>query len=98
MAQFITFLSPSRATFPADATADERAVVDAHFAYLQRLLGAGRLILAGRTDEPPLVGLVVFEADDRAAAEAVARADPAVQQGVFTARVAPYRVALLRNS
>jgi uncharacterized damage-inducible protein DinB/uncharacterized protein YciI len=92
---YICFLTPARDTFPADASPAELATVDAHFAYLERLLAAGTLVLAGRTDEPPLTGLVVFEAADRAAAEQIAAQDPAVAGGVFRARVCPYRLALL---
>lgn len=96
MEQFIYFLEPVRTTFARDATDSEQALVAEHFHYLQDLLAARRLILAGRTLEDQPTGIVVFEAPDRATAQAVLKNDPAVKGGVFKGRVAPYRVALER--
>ncbi|MFC4159875.1 YciI family protein [Chitinimonas lacunae] len=78
-------------------TAAEEAVMAAHFDYLSQALQDGRLILAGRTlevDERGF-GIAVFRADDQAAAQAFAAADPAVAAGVVSVEVYPYRVALL---
>jgi uncharacterized protein YciI len=93
--EWVCFLEPSRAGMPSGPTAEEAAAVGEHFAYYQRLLGEGVLVLAGRTQEPPFVGLFVFRAKDRPAAEAIVAADPGVARGVFRARVQPYTVALL---
>ncbi|MBX9927366.1 MAG: YciI family protein [Gemmatimonadaceae bacterium] len=80
-------------------TAQDNIAVGAHFARLQAAVQAGSVILAGRTSEPldKTFGLVVYEAADLAAAEAFARADPAVVAGVMTVEVHPYSVALLRK-
>lgn len=94
MATFICFLQPARPTFLQDVTPAETATVDAHFAYLQDLLAKGTLVLAGRTDEPHPVGLVILRAADFDAARALVAADPAVAGGIFSARVVPYRAAL----
>lgn len=97
MPTFIAFLTPGRTTFPGDATPAELAVIDDHFRYLQDLLGRGVLVLAGRTDEPQPVGLVILECADLDTARGLVAADPAIRGGVFNARVALYRLALLRG-
>lgn len=76
---------------------EERAV-DEHFAMLQGLLGEGKLILAGRTlnmDEKTF-GIVILEVDSEEEAVSIMKNDPAVSQGVMTAELFPYRVALIR--
>jgi uncharacterized protein YciI len=77
-----------------EPTAREAAVIDEHFAYLERLSETGVVLLAGRTlnrDESAF-GIVLFRADSPARAEAV---DPAVREGVMKARLYPYCIALL---
>ena len=59
---------------------------DAHLANLQPLVDAGRVRFAGpiRTaDGNPCGSVVVFEATDLAAAQALAEADPYAVEGVF---------------
>lgn len=83
----------------ANWTDTERQIVGVHFNYLKDLLANGRLILAGRTlnlDEKGM-GIVVFEAANETAARAIMENDPAVVQGIMTAELFPYRVALLRG-
>jgi uncharacterized protein YciI len=80
----------------------DRAAVTLHFAELQRLAADGIVLLAGRTDEAgpngrmakDTLGIVVFRATDRAAAEALMAADPAVGAGVMRAKVHAFRVAV----
>ncbi|RMH27631.1 MAG: hypothetical protein D6692_07475 [Planctomycetota bacterium] len=79
---------------PDAPTPEEGETIAEHFAYYERLLAEGTLILAGRTLEPPFIGLMLFRADSPQAAQAVVDADPAVARGVMRARVQPYRVAL----
>lgn len=58
-----------------------------HLARLRELADAGRLLFAGplcTPDGSPCGSLVIFEADDLAAARAVAEGDPYVTEGVFT--------------
>jgi uncharacterized protein YciI len=76
----------------------ERGMVGAHFQYLKAATEAGHLLLAGRTDEPldKTFGLVIFEADDEAAARRFMEDDPAVKAGVMSATLHPYEVALKR--
>lgn len=77
----------------------ENAIVGRHFARLKSATDAGSVIFAGRTNEPldATFGLVVFEAADAAAAKAFMDADPAVAEGVMTATLHPYVLALRRT-
>jgi uncharacterized protein YciI len=96
--QFIYTIEPARAEMPVSATEDEVRHVGVHFAYLKDQLAAGNLVLAGRTTEPPFIGIAIFEADSLEDAQRFAENDPGVQAGVFKlVRVQPYRVALLRG-
>lgn len=97
LAQFICFLEPSREGMPDSPTPEEAAGVRAHFEYYSRLRDEGVLILAGRTQEPPFVGVFIFEAPTREDAARIVAADPGVTEGLFRARVQPYRVALERG-
>ena len=59
---------------------------DAHLARLRELDRAGRLVFAGPLRTPdgrPCGSLVIFEAEDLAAARSTAEADPYVTEGVF---------------
>ena len=95
--QFICFLSPARPEMPDSPTPEEAELVGKHFNYYQSLLAESALILAGRTLEPPFTGIMIFESTDRDAAQTIVNADPAVQAGVFNARLQPYSVALMRD-
>src|SRR5688500_9809062 len=96
MPQFIIFRSPCRESLPEDATDEEKAKIGEHFQYLQDQLAAGRLILAGRTQERPYIGISIIEVEDRAAAEQRLADDPAVAAGVFSGRVQAYAIALMK--
>ena len=69
--QFICFLKPAREGMPEAPTPDEAAAAKAHFEYYTRLRDEGVLVLAGRTQEPPQVGVLIFEAPDRDEAERI---------------------------
>lgn len=77
----------------------DKASTSRHFAHLTAATKAGQVILAGRTMEPgsKTFGLVIFEADDETAARAFMQSDPAVVEGVMTAELHPYQVALQRK-
>ncbi len=80
-------------------TDTERTAVSAHFQRLKAETEAGRVILAGKTDEQldTTFGLVIFEASNAAEAREFMNGDPAVQAGVMRATLHPYRVALQRK-
>ncbi len=84
---------------PSAWTNQDNDSVSAHFKRLQVATEQGRVILAGRTDEPlsKAFGLVIFEAQSEAEARAFMEADPTVQEGVMVAELHAYSVALLRK-
>jgi uncharacterized protein len=83
---------------PKAWTDADNATVNAHFLRLQEAVKARKVLFAGRTDEPfaETFGIVVFEADSDAAAQAFMQADPTVAAGVMTATLHPFALALLR--
>ncbi len=99
MRQYLYRLHLTRPALLTDGpTAAEQATLGRHFAYLQELKASGSLILAGRTltTGPETFGIAVFEAADETAARAIMNADPAVTEGLMTAELFPYRVAVAR--
>ena len=96
MAAWLYILRPPRQTFADDMTEEERELMQAHFAYLRELLTEGKLVLAGPS-LGPLFGVVVFEADDEDEARRIAAADPAVNSGLQTVELSPFRLSLLRG-
>lgn len=76
----------------------EEAIVERHFVRLQRLLADGRLILAGRTLTQDPNGIVILEVDSEEEARDLMESDPAVEEGIMTAELFPYRTALIRGS
>jgi uncharacterized protein YciI len=81
----------------SDASADEERIMRDHFAYLQRLLGEEKLLLAGPSLEP-VFGIVVFRAADEHAAWQLVRGDPSVRAGVQTPELHPFRTSLLADA
>jgi uncharacterized protein YciI len=98
--QFVYVLRPvPRLHDDAAWTEADRNAVSQHFRRLQQATAEGRVILAGRTQEPSdrTFGLVIFEAADETAARQFMDSDPCVVEGVMTATLHPYAVALQRN-
>ena len=80
---------------PTDQEAD---IVPRHFDYLQRLTEQGVMILVGRTlttDESSF-GICIFEAVSEEEARLIVDGDPAVGEGVMSAELFPFRIALVR--
>jgi uncharacterized protein len=90
---------------PKAWTKEDSAAVGAHFARLQKMTEDGRVLFFGRTQDtapdgklvPDTMGLIVVEAPDRAAAEAVLAGDPAVMAGLMRGKVFSYKIALQRK-
>ena len=80
-------------------TDKENAIVQHHFDVLQNLQVEGKLILAGRTLDMDSAGfgIVILEVDSEEEAIEHMNNDPAVKEGIMTAKLFPYRVALLRG-
>jgi uncharacterized protein YciI len=97
MSEWIYFLHPPRDDFAATMTEREGEMWTEHFEHLKRLVADGILVLAGPTLGSINTGIAVFEADDRAAAEAIMVSDPVVSGGYAQGELRPFRVSLLRG-
>ena len=82
-------IEPARDNFLATITEAERALMGQHFQYLQSIKDHARFV--GRALNGDF-GIVVFDAADRPAAEAVAAADPAVASGIVSVQVNEFAV------
>jgi uncharacterized protein YciI len=83
----------------ANWTDKENKAVGEHFERLKKMLAEGSLVLAGRTlnKDETAFGIVVFEAASEEEARKIMMGDPAVREGIMTAELFPYRVALIRT-
>ena len=97
MLQWIYFIHPPRDNFAATMTEDERATWAVHWERLQRLHAEGTVVLAGPTLGEVNTGICVFEAPDRASAEAVMNDDPVFIAGYARPELREFRIALLRG-
>ena len=97
MQQFLYRIQPTRLGMLTEGPSEhESKVIGEHFAYLQRLVDEGIVLMAGRTlnaDESTF-GLAIFVAESETQAASLMRNDPAVRQGVMRAELFPYRIAL----
>jgi len=97
MPQFIYTLKPARPDMLTEGlTEAEDAVIGTHFAYLSDLTEKGVVKLAGRTltTGENSFGVMIFEADDEAAARSIMENDPAVKGRVLAAELFPFSIAL----
>jgi len=98
MAEFVYILRPTRADMlKMGATAAEKEVVGEHFQHLKLLCDLGTVVLAGRTttEDERVFGLCVLKAKDLNAAQEIMAGDPAIEKGVMTAELFPFRIAML---
>ncbi|MFS1513767.1 YciI family protein [Chengkuizengella sp. SCS-71B] len=81
-------------------TGKENDIVGRHFKALQKLQSEGQLILAGRTQnmDETTFGIVIFKAESENEANLIMENDPAVKEGIMTAKLYPYQVALISES
>ena len=97
MEQFLYRLEPTRVAMLTEGPTEREArIVGEHFAYLQQLLTAGTLLMAGRTtnSDERTFGIAILVAESEAKARELMQNDPAVKNGVMRAELFPYRVAL----
>ena|ERR1043165_6289840 len=96
--EFLYLLRPVRADMHSTGpTAAEKEVIGDHFFHLKLLCDLGTVVLAGRTttEDDKVFGLCVLKAKDEAAAREVMAGDPAIEKGVMTAELFPFRIAML---
>ncbi len=93
MEHHIYLLRPVRPELIDHATAEEEAVLDEHFRYLQAALRDGHLLLAGPCLDGAF-GIVVFRAPSAEAALRFMQSDPAVAAGLMSAELHRFRPSL----
>ncbi len=100
MDQWLYVLKPTRlAMLTEGPTSAESDTVSRHFTYLENLTEKGVMILVGRTqnNDESTFGIAIFEAASESDARSIMENDPAVMEGVMSATLYPYRIALMRN-
>ena len=96
--EWLYTIKPARKDMLANGLTNEEAdAMAAHFEYLKALHAQGQVILAGRTQntDESSFGIGIFRAANEEEAWKIVNGDPAVQRGVVTPSLFPYRVALL---
>ena len=97
MPAFAYRILPPRGAFVATITEAERGTMGAHFAYLQDLERAGRIVFVGRCLNGDY-GIAVIEAGDEDEARGIAEADPAVASGLMDVEVRAFQVVMERGT
>jgi uncharacterized protein YndB with AHSA1/START domain/uncharacterized protein YciI len=108
MKHYVYFIRPRRSGFFDQPTQFEMDTVSKHAQYIAGLLAQGKLILAGPCFEPsyfpeksetagmfdiPTPGIVIFKEESDDKAREIMENDPAVQAGVFKAKVCQFNFA-----
>lgn len=80
-------------------TEKENDTVARHFRYLTKLLDDKILIFAGKTKglDSSTFGIVIFQAETDDEAKSIMNRDPAVKEGIMTADLSPFQVALMQD-
>lgn len=80
-------------------TEEENQFVEDHFLRLKTDTEKGKVILAGRTltNIPEGFGIVIFKEESEEKAKMYMETDPAVLNGVMSATLFPFRVALIQD-
>ena len=97
MQQFIYVLKPVRIEMlQAGPTDEEAQVVGAHVDFLTEKSNHDVVLLAGRTQtaDDETFGIVILQAADQQSAIDLMQSDPAVREGVMTAKLYPYAIAV----
>ena len=93
---YVYLIRATREGFRDELLPEEVEAMRAHFLYLKRLFNEGSLLLAGPCLDRAF-GLAIFEAASDEEAMRIANEDPAVQSGVMSVEVHPYKVSLLKK-
>jgi uncharacterized protein YciI len=96
MNQYIYTVQVVRQAMLDSPTEEEQRIAGEHLAYMQGLMNSGTGIFAGglQVRDSRHFGLMVYQAEDDAAAKTVLHNDPAVHARIMRGRWFPYRIAL----
>jgi uncharacterized protein YciI len=94
---FVYLVRPIREDFPENVTAEEGAIVERHFGYLESALQSRQLILAGPCEDAAF-GICLFRAKNLSEAQKFMENDPAVKEKLFSGELHAYRLALYEHA
>lgn len=89
---FICLIRPTRPGFAEQMLPEEVEAMQAHSAYLDRLLNDITFHLIGPCLDRAF-GISIFDAESLEAAREIAAHDPSVERGVMTAEVHPFHIS-----
>ncbi len=99
--QYIYKLHPVRPEMLTQGSTDsESSILLDHVAYLEQLSEKNVVLLAGRTQttDDSTFGIVILKADSESKARDIMNNDPAVNGGVMSAELFPYKISILSRS
>ena len=98
--EFLYTIQPTRAEMLENGpTPKEQRIIGLHYNYLKDLTENSIVILAGRTQtiDPTSFGIVIYKALSEERAREIMEKDPAVKEGVFSAKLFPFKVSLFNK-
>jgi len=93
MSEYIYLTHPFREGFFEQTTPEEDAIMEEHFEYLKQATESGIVLLAGPCLDATF-GIIVFRAENEAAARSFMFNDPSVKNNVMMAELHPMRISL----
>jgi uncharacterized protein YciI len=75
---------------------EQEAIMEKHFLRLKEGVADGKVVLAGPCTDGAF-GIVVFQAESQENAAAYMNGDPAVEGGLMSAELHPFRISLLQG-
>ena len=93
---YLVIIKPPRTTFEENMTSEEVKVMKEHFNYLQSLLEAKKLILAGPCLDGAF-GVILLNVKSYKEAEELIDNDPSVKAKIMTPEIHPFRISLLKT-
>jgi uncharacterized protein len=94
MKEYLYLIHPYRHGFFESPTPEEETILEEHFDYLVKASKEGVVLLAGPCTDDTF-GLVVFRAENDAAANAFMFADPSVKKDLMVAELHPMHISIL---
>jgi hypothetical protein len=99
MNYFFFKLIPPRASFPADITEGEAAIMQDHFVYWGSLMAERKVVVIGPVLDPKgTYGIAVLEVEDETIAGRIAQNDPAITSNAgFSFEIYPMPKTIVRQ-
>jgi uncharacterized protein YciI len=96
MPTFIYVIKPVRPELLGHMSPGQEAIMEKHFLRLKQGVDDGKVVLAGPCTDGAF-GIVLFYADSEEDATNYMNGDPAVEGGLMTAELHPFRISLMQG-